>query len=74
MLISPHSDDETLAADALVAAHCDRGRDVLVIAVTDGENAYNDYEGLRVIGRAKCSSRNRCSERLGFHGQRTRVR
>ncbi len=49
VVISPHPDDETLAAGGLIAAHSDRGRDVLVIAVTDGENAYQENAGLREL-------------------------
>ncbi len=49
VFISPHPDDETLAAGGLIASQCESNRDVTVIAVTDGENAYADQSGLGPI-------------------------
>ena len=40
LVIAPHPDDETLAVGGLIAAARQRGVDVTVAAVTDGENAY----------------------------------
>jgi LmbE family N-acetylglucosaminyl deacetylase len=49
VVISPHPDDETLGAGALIASHCDRGGRATIIAVTDGENAYENFPGLAAI-------------------------
>jgi LmbE family N-acetylglucosaminyl deacetylase len=46
LLIAPHPDDETLGAGGFTAAQRARGVKVLVVAVTDGENAYCDCPGL----------------------------
>ena len=40
VVIAPHPDDETLGAGGFIAAHGLNGRDVVVVAVTDGERAY----------------------------------
>jgi LmbE family N-acetylglucosaminyl deacetylase len=42
LFLSPHPDDESLAAGGLLAAQREKGRPVTIIAVTDGENAYAD--------------------------------
>ncbi len=53
-VISPHPDDETLATGGLIAALRLRAAPVLVIAVTDGENAYGqDNPGLRETRRSE---------------------
>lgn len=49
VLVSPHPDDETLAVGGLVASQCESNRDVTVVAVTDGENAYGHQPGLGMI-------------------------
>ena len=36
LVIAPHPDDETLGAGGFIAAQCLHGRDVLVVAATDG--------------------------------------
>jgi len=49
-VICPHPDDETLAVGGLIAALRLRKVPVLIIAVTDGENAYGENNaGLREI-------------------------
>jgi len=40
VVIAPHPDDETLGAGGLLATLVERGWEVLVVAVTDGEAAY----------------------------------
>ncbi len=40
VVIAPHPDDEVLACGGLVAIACERGGEVLVIAVTDGEASH----------------------------------
>jgi LmbE family N-acetylglucosaminyl deacetylase len=49
LLISPHPDDETLGAGAFLAAQRSRGVEVVIAAVTDGENAYTDNGGLAAL-------------------------
>lgn len=46
LVIAPHPDDETLAVGGLIAAQRAKGLEVVVAAVTDGENAYPDFPGL----------------------------
>jgi LmbE family N-acetylglucosaminyl deacetylase len=46
LIIAPHPDDETLGIGGLIAAQERRGVDVVVAAVTDGENAYPNTPGL----------------------------
>lgn len=62
LVISPHPDDETLAAGGLIAAHRAKGLEVIVAAVTDGENAYPDFPGLGDL--RSCEQRDALS-RLG---------
>lgn len=62
LVISPHPDDETLATGGLIAAQAQRGRDVLVIAVTDGENAYANNRGL---GEVRIREQECAIEKLG---------
>jgi LmbE family N-acetylglucosaminyl deacetylase len=47
LVIAPHPDDETLAAGGLIASLCAQGVKVSVVAVTDGENAYETTDGER---------------------------
>jgi len=49
VILSPHPDDETLGVGGLLSALSSRGVDVRVIAVTDGENAYDGDRGLGPI-------------------------
>ncbi len=49
VIVSPHPDDETLATGGLIAWATERGIDVQVLAVTDGENAYDDSVDLGPI-------------------------
>ena len=46
LLISPHPDDETLSCGGLVARQRQREIPVRVVAITDGERAYEDIAGL----------------------------
>lgn len=48
-VIAPHPDDETLAAGGLIARLTQSGTDVTIIAVTDGENAYRQNDGLAAV-------------------------
>ncbi len=51
LIVAPHPDDETLGAGGLIAAQRRLGVDVIVAAVTDGENAYPENEGLGDLRR-----------------------
>lgn len=48
-VIAPHPDDETLAAGGLICRLRSLDVPVSVVAVTDGENAYCDTQGLDLI-------------------------
>jgi LmbE family N-acetylglucosaminyl deacetylase len=48
LVIAPHPDDETLGAGALIAALRSQGVPVTVVAVTDGENAYDTAQSERI--------------------------
>jgi LmbE family N-acetylglucosaminyl deacetylase len=51
LVVAPHPDDETLAVGGLIATLRARSVDVTVVAVTDGEHAYVQNEGLAAIRR-----------------------
>jgi LmbE family N-acetylglucosaminyl deacetylase len=55
VVVSPHPDDETLAAGGLMRAVMMRGGDVTVISVTDGENACPGERYLAFRRRAELS-------------------
>jgi LmbE family N-acetylglucosaminyl deacetylase len=62
VVIAPHPDDETLAVGGLIAALTSAGVDVTVVAVTDGERAYENCEGL---GQVRRLEQERALSRLG---------
>jgi LmbE family N-acetylglucosaminyl deacetylase len=49
LILVPHPDDETLGAGGLIAKLRSQGVPVIIVAITDGENAYADTENLRDI-------------------------
>ena len=51
VVVAPHPDDETLATGGLIAALRAQHREVTVVAVTDGENAYANEAGLGALRR-----------------------
>jgi LmbE family N-acetylglucosaminyl deacetylase len=67
VVISPHPDDETLGSGGLIARLRSKGIDVTVIAVTDGENAYEDGSGL---GEIREKEQMNALAKLGVDAQR----
>jgi hypothetical protein len=45
LVLAPHPDNETLGAGGFIAAQRSAGIEVMVAAVTDGENAYPNVSG-----------------------------
>jgi LmbE family N-acetylglucosaminyl deacetylase len=66
LLLSPHPDDESLAAGGLLAAQCERGVAVTLVAVTDGEHAYAEGEGL---GEVRIREQTLAAARLGISAE-----
>ena len=46
VVLVPHPDDEVLATGGLIAHQRSRGREIVVLAVTDGDAAYPDWNGI----------------------------
>jgi LmbE family N-acetylglucosaminyl deacetylase len=66
LIIAPHPDDETLGAGALIATLRKRGLRVMVIAATDGENAYDTPAAERVaLAETRESEQREALEILG---------
>jgi LmbE family N-acetylglucosaminyl deacetylase len=53
VVVAPHPDDETLGAGGLIARAAREGREVRVVACTDGEAAYPGVTGLAAVRRAE---------------------
>ena len=49
VFVSPHPDDETLAAGGFLAMQRSKGVEITVVSVTDGENAYGPCDCLGAI-------------------------
>lgn len=49
IVLSPHPDDETLGAGGLIADLRKENREIHIVAITDGENAYPNIKNLREI-------------------------
>jgi LmbE family N-acetylglucosaminyl deacetylase len=55
LIVSPHPDDEVLGAGGLIHCAALAGHAVTVLSVTDGEQAYPDWQGLARIRRRELS-------------------
>jgi LmbE family N-acetylglucosaminyl deacetylase len=53
LIVSPHPDDEVLAAGGLIHSCALAGRSVTIVSVTDGEAAFPQWKGLDLIRRAE---------------------
>jgi LmbE family N-acetylglucosaminyl deacetylase len=62
VVLAPHPDDETLGAGGFIAAQSHHGRDVVVVAATDGESAYGYDPNL---GKVRESEQTNALARLG---------
>jgi LmbE family N-acetylglucosaminyl deacetylase len=67
LVVSPHPDDETLGAGGLISWLRARGVPVTVVAVTDGERA---YEGVTGLGPVREREQTAALVRLGVHPER----
>jgi LmbE family N-acetylglucosaminyl deacetylase len=56
VVVVPHPDDEALAVGGLIAAQCSRGLEITVVAVTDGEHAYEQNQGLAAVRQSEQQS------------------
>jgi len=68
LVIAPHPDDETLATGGMISAMRSDGQDVVVAAVTDGENAYKDAGSL---GEVRAVEQRNALEVLGVSPAQT---
>jgi len=66
MVVAPHPDDETLGAGALIATLRAQGVPVTVVAVTDGENAYETSQDERdALGQVREAEQTAALQKLG---------
>ncbi|PPT95937.1 PIG-L deacetylase family protein [Xanthomonas arboricola] len=67
VVVAPHPDDEVLGCGGLIAAAHAAGMPVLIIALTDGEQAYPDEPGWRpqVLGPARRLELEAAARQLG---------
>jgi len=66
LVLAPHPDDETLAIGGLLCAQRENNVPIALVAVTDGENAYDGYAGL---GELRVREQTRAASRLGIRSQ-----
>jgi LmbE family N-acetylglucosaminyl deacetylase len=62
LVVAPHPDDETLLAGGLIATQCVRGVGVHVLAVTDGEHAYETGDRRYLAARRRREQRTALEE------------
>lgn len=66
VVVAPHPDDEVLAAGGLMRWATEQGRDVLIVAVTDGEASHPASRriGVEELRRRRCAERREALTRL----------
>ena len=67
LVVVPHPDDESLAVGGVIRAQTLRGTDTTIVAVTDGENAYDGVSGLGEVRRVE---QTKALARLGVSSDR----
>jgi LmbE family N-acetylglucosaminyl deacetylase len=65
VVVAPHPDDEVLGTGALISIAAAAGREILIIAVTDGEASHPHHEP-SVVKRVRMSERSRALWELGL--------
>ena len=70
VVVSPHPDDETLGAGGLIAALREAKIEVILVAVTDGENA---YEGVTGLGDVRAVEQVNAARQLGVDNELVRL-
>jgi LmbE family N-acetylglucosaminyl deacetylase len=64
VIIAPHPDDEVLGAGGLIARQIERGIEVVIVAVTDGERAYS-LRADKALGQLRSFEQCEAAHRLG---------
>jgi len=64
VVIAPHPDDETLSSGGLIHHQCDAGHEIVIVAVTDGDAAY-DPCGDRALAEKRRSEQVLAATHLG---------
>lgn len=68
VILSPHPDDETLGCGGLIAKQRQQGVPVLVVAVTDGENAYPGLSDPQTLATERMQEQTAALASLGVDG------
>jgi LmbE family N-acetylglucosaminyl deacetylase len=66
LVIAPHPDDETLATGGLLCAQRGNSVPIMIAAVTNGENAYAEHEGL---GELRVREQTLAAARIGIESK-----
>lgn len=67
VVVVPHPDDETLATGGLISVLRKCGTDITVVAVTDGENAYAESDG---VAELRAREQTEALARLGVSAEK----
>ncbi len=70
VVVAPHPDDEVLASGGLMAMHSDRGGQIMLVAVTDGEasHAHTSRCQARALAAQRCAESMQGLVQLGIAG------